>query len=271
MDINEEKIDKGSCEEIDQNGFYKTIFNNLYEGVLVFDKNGSLLHVNDAWLKIHYTTRPEAIRFSKYLPDHYCIRDVNLKEISYNAWPISRILKGEKLSDEKYLITVKEKNRDIYVSCSGQPIVDDNGNFIAGMLVIRDISEQMITKFKLDHEIEKKNEFYKQIEHYQQQLNNDKHLLQSIIDTIPVMIVIYDEKVKSIILNSAFQDITGWTIEDTKKSDLMELVYPDKEYRIEVYKFMRSLDTGFKDIIVRTKDGRDIETSWANVRIPDGR
>jgi signal transduction histidine kinase/CheY-like chemotaxis protein len=34
---------------------------------------------------------------------------------------------------------------------------------------------------------------------------------------------------------------------------------------------MNSLQPGFRDFIMRTKDGRDIETSWANIKVSDGR
>lgn len=114
---------------------------------------------------------------------------------------------------------------------------------------------------KLEQQVKKRTE----------QLNNEKQLLQTIIDTIPVMVTIYDGEVNSVFLNNAVENITGWTNEDAQHNNIMELAYPDPEYREHVLGFMAALQPVFQDLIMRTKDGRDIETTWANVKIPDGR
>src|SRR5262249_16635336 len=49
----------------------------------------------------------------------------------------------------------------------------------------------------------------------------------------------------------------------------MEECYPDPEYRARVAEFMRSCRDGWMDIRMRTRDGRDVETSWANIRLSD--
>jgi len=45
----------------------------------------------------------------------------------------------------------------------------------------------------------------------------------------------------------------------------MELCYPDPIYRAGVGAFMGSCRDGWMDIPMRTKEGRDIDTSWANL------
>jgi PAS domain S-box-containing protein len=256
---------------IDFNKYYKVIFDSLPEGILMIDKDGKLLQINDAWLKIHGITKEEALRYSKSFANYYSVYDKDFRELPYDEWPVSKVLRNQKITDEKYLISLRENKQDVYVSCCGIPLHDEKGNILAGMIIVRDISEQIIKDFNYENDIERGKGLYKQVEYYQQKIKNDKLLFQSIVDTIPVMIVIYDENVQSLSINKAFQNITGWTIKDFMEKSIMELVYPDKEYRKEVYDFMESLEPGFRDIIVRTKDGRDIETSWANVKIPDGR
>jgi signal transduction histidine kinase/ActR/RegA family two-component response regulator len=49
----------------------------------------------------------------------------------------------------------------------------------------------------------------------------------------------------------------------------MEECYPDPSYRGRVREFMQSCREGWMDLRMRTRDGRDIETSWANVRLSD--
>lgn len=104
----------------------------------------------------------------------------------------------------------------------------------------------------------------------QKALQMERKLLGTIIDAIPVMITIYTPSVEDIHVNKAFEEITGWSNEEIQELGIMESVYPDPDYRQEVAEFMNSL-SGWKDITMTIKDGSQIASSWANVRIPDGR
>ncbi|MEN6294344.1 MAG: PAS domain S-box protein, partial [Methanobacterium sp.] len=101
-------------------------------------------------------------------------------------------------------------------------------------------------------------------------LKNERELLQAIVDTIPVMITIYDPHVEHMRVNKAFEEITGWTNEEIQHLNVMEAIYPDLDYRLKAAEFMKSL-SGWKDFTMTIKDGSKIESSWANVQIPDGR
>ncbi|HKJ78054.1 MAG TPA: ATP-binding protein, partial [Prolixibacteraceae bacterium] len=105
---------------------------------------------------------------------------------------------------------------------------------------------------------------------YRKHRKEEQQLLETLINSIPVMITVYNETVDTITLNKATTEFTGWTNEDAAKTNIMELAYPDPDYRQKIIDFMQSLQPGYVDIIMRTKDGRDIETSWANVKIHDG-
>jgi signal transduction histidine kinase len=59
-------------------------------------------------------------------------------------------------------------------------------------------------------------------------------------------------------------------MQDAAGVSLMEQCYPDPRYRQRVQEFMQSCRDGWLDIRMRTRDGRDLETSWANVRLSDG-
>ncbi|QIA06223.1 PAS domain-containing hybrid sensor histidine kinase/response regulator [Draconibacterium halophilum] len=146
-----------------------------------------------------------------------------------------------------------------------QPYQDYLSNFMFMIGVILEQKKQR--KLLANHQLK----LEQQVKERTEQLNNEKQLLQTIIDTIPVMVTIYDSEVNSVILNNAVENITGWTNEDAQHNNIMELAYPDPEYREHVLGFMAALQPVFQDLIMRTKDGRDIETTWANVEIPDGR
>lgn len=104
-----------------------------------------------------------------------------------------------------------------------------------------------------------------------EQLESNITLLQAIFDSVPAMITVYDPTLQKIDANREFERITGWTQEDIQEKNIMELVYPDPKHRQMAAEFMQSLQPGFKDFIMTGKNGSEIETIWANVKLADGR
>jgi PAS domain S-box-containing protein len=94
-------------------------------------------------------------------------------------------------------------------------------------------------------------------------------LLQTIIDRIPVMITMYEPDTRVLRLNHEFERVTGWSAEEAQRVDLMERCYPDPIYRARVRAYMDSLAEGWRDLVMTTRDGERVETSWSNVRLPD--
>jgi PAS domain S-box-containing protein len=103
----------------------------------------------------------------------------------------------------------------------------------------------------------------------EQALARERELLQAIFDTIPAMITMYEPGTKVLRLNPEFQRVTGWSTADASSESLMENCYPDPQYRNQVAEFMQSCRDGWMDIELRAKDGRCIQSSWANIRLSD--
>jgi PAS domain S-box-containing protein len=105
----------------------------------------------------------------------------------------------------------------------------------------------------------------------EEELARQRELLQTIIDNIPVYLVIWDGQLQQFQFNEAFRRDMGWTEEDAAERDFMAKVYPDPEYRLTVEEYMRSLTPGFRDLKTTAKDGRLVDISWANVSLPGDR
>jgi PAS domain S-box-containing protein len=96
-----------------------------------------------------------------------------------------------------------------------------------------------------------------------------RELLARIIDAIPVMIVIYEPELKSFRFNRELRRVLGWTEADAADGSFMARAYPDPELRRRAIDVMRSAEPGWHDFTVRAKDGSDVESSWANIHLPD--
>ncbi|MDN7023811.1 PAS domain S-box protein [Methanoculleus sp. FWC-SCC1] len=139
--------------------------------------------------------------------------------------------------------------RDVeYSEYIAVPIPGPSGSVERVLTVSRDITDRKRAERELAHKHE---------------------LLQTIIDTIPVMITIYDPNLKTFRFNRALRETLGWTEEDATGGDFMALCYPDPGYREMVGRFMQSLEPGWRDFVLTAKDGSRVESSWANIRLSD--
>jgi PAS domain S-box-containing protein len=103
----------------------------------------------------------------------------------------------------------------------------------------------------------------------EQLVARERELLQAIIDRIPVMITVYEPDSRVLRLNPEFERVTGWTAAEARGASLMDACYPDPAVRARAVEFMQSCRDGWLDVRMRARDGRDVETSWANVRLSD--
>ncbi len=101
-------------------------------------------------------------------------------------------------------------------------------------------------------------------------LRREQELLRAIIDRIPVMITLYDPASGRMRVNAEFERLIGWSSEEATLEAIMGACYPDPEYRRRVEEFMESCADRWMDLRMRTRDGREIDTAWANVRLSAG-
>jgi PAS domain S-box-containing protein len=102
-------------------------------------------------------------------------------------------------------------------------------------------------------------------------LQRDREFLQRLIDAIPVLVTVYDPELRQIIVNREFERVLGWTSDDLSRVDVMEVCYPDPEYREQVRMHMQRPGDRWQDIRITTRSGTTLETAWANIRLTDDR
>lgn len=98
-----------------------------------------------------------------------------------------------------------------------------------------------------------------------------RELLRTIFDTIPVMLVIQDPVELKFEVNNFFENITGWSNDELKVSDPLDKLFSDPQYREKIINSFQLLEPGYRDFIITGKNGENIDSSWANVKLPDGR
>jgi PAS domain S-box-containing protein len=180
-------------------------------------------------------------------PEKWQIYYPDRKLVPAEQLPLSRAtLTGEVIENEE-LVMRRPDGDEITILCNAGPIFDEIGAISGGLIAWRDITERQ------------KNE---------NALKQHEELLQILVDTIPIMIVLYRPDIKVATVNKEFERVTGWTNDEVQQIDIMEACYPDPVYRQKVVDFMASLE-GWMDIDFTIKDGTLIETRWSNFRLAD--
>lgn len=107
------------------------------------------------------------------------------------------------------------------------------------------------------------------------ELRNQKEVLQKIIDHIPVMIIFMGVGGKIKLVNREWQRVVGWTLEEIREHnlDIVDIIaecYPDPRDRDAVMHFISSSNGEWKELKGRVRGGRLLDTIWAVVHLSDG-
>ncbi|HEV8194398.1 MAG TPA: PAS domain S-box protein, partial [Ktedonobacterales bacterium] len=125
----------------------ESIFETDVDAVMLFDAAGRTIRMNAAQRRLlgydavghQGSISDPAARARLFVP-----RDVRGQPLPKETWPISRVLRGERLTGpramEMRLRTVD--GRELWVSVSGAPVVDQNGRILGGVTATRDVTAQ---------------------------------------------------------------------------------------------------------------------------------
>jgi len=103
-----------------------------------------------------------------------------------------------------------------------------------------------------------------------QGLEKERRLLKTILNSIPVMLTHYDPESRMLLVNREFERLVGWTTQEIQGIDLLEKVYPDPEYRKEVWEYMQMAAVEWREFSVLAKTGEYIDSEWSNIVLDDG-
>ncbi len=142
-----------------------------------------------------------------------------------------------------------EQGQERWIANSAIQVRDDEGKIIGSLGIFEDISEQ------------------KQAEDALRQRNE---MIETILNNIPVMIALHDKDGYHNFVNRCWEKTLGWTNSEAQNLDFLALCYPDAKYRQIVLDIINSANGEWHDFKTHTRDGRVLDTSWANVRLKDG-
>ena len=121
---------------------WHAVISNMTEGVILSDPDGNLLDWNRAALDMHGYSRAEDVRVQlSKIADDFELTDPDGGAIPFQEWPMSRLLRGDVMRNQKVHIHVRSTRLDLVLIYNGTLIRGDTGEIRLALLTLHDATE----------------------------------------------------------------------------------------------------------------------------------
>ncbi|MEC4720794.1 EAL domain-containing protein [Noviherbaspirillum sp. CPCC 100848] len=150
----------------------KAILDSLSEGVIVFSNEGQLLEANPAAMRLfEYKSQDDIRSTTEVLATTFEVSTLDGDAISVEDWPISRLLRGEPVSNVELIVHRLDTGRSWIACISGALVSTPQLSGPLAVLTVEDVTKQLMAETAL---------------------RVSEQRLRLAFDHIPDMIVIYD-------------------------------------------------------------------------------
>lgn len=102
------------------------------------------------------------------------------------------------------------------------------------------------------------------------QLSQQKEVLQTVFDHIPVMIGMFDPFGHFTLINHEWERTLGYSLDEMNHGNVLAAMYPDVEQQRTALNFMFTPVPGWRDFKTVVRGGGTVDTSWAYTPLSNG-
>jgi len=216
---------------------FEAVIDAMADGVVVFDMAGNVVLLNEAEARINgFASAADMRRDIAYFATVYELSPEDGQPLPVEAWPVSRVLRGETVTDWQLRTRRLDTGQEWRINFSGAPVRDPNGDQVLGVVITRDITSQ------------------KRVE---AALRESEARFRALADNMSQLAWIGDEKGWLFWYNQRWFDYTGTTLEEMQGWGWRQVHHPEHVDRV-ASKFERHIETGeaWEDTFpLRAKDG----------------
>jgi len=242
----------------------QSVFQSMAAGVVVCDNEGRFLYFN-----------PEAER----------ILGLGLKDVDEAAWsvtygcyqadgitlfpsgqlPLARAMNGEEVLDELILIRNEAQKTGVWISVSGRPLRDAEGNLRGGVIVFRDVTEAHETLRGSQVPRPAGLEYRSFVEHVER-LRGHYERICSAVEQTGDAVVITDSRGVIEYVNPAFEQVSGYAASEVlgRTPKILKSGKHGPDFYRRLWETLQAQETFRGTIINRNKSG---DLYWAEQTI----
>ena len=232
----------------------RAVVETMADGLVYADPGGNLLDWNPAALRLHgYASADEARRHLASFADTFTLSRPDGTPVPPRDWPMPRVLRGEAVTDEKYVLRRLDTGAERVMRYSGAPVRGPGGDVELGVVTFHDVTARKRAEAERDALLAR---------------------LQVQFERMPLACVLFDADLRVTDWNPAAERIFGYA-----KADVLgmgppfERIVPES-FRAAAGPILARIRAG--DMYAHsvnqnlTKDGRTITCEWFNTPLMDG-
>jgi PAS domain S-box-containing protein len=121
----------------------EAVLDNIQEGVVISDLDGRLVAMNKEALELHqYASAAPVGQHVTELRETFEVMGLDGEPLAFEAWPLPRVLRGERFSGAELQIRRKDTGAVWIGSYSGTPVCNKDGETCLAVITVRDITEK---------------------------------------------------------------------------------------------------------------------------------
>ncbi|MBP3954813.1 PAS domain S-box protein [Gemmata sp. G18] len=121
----------------------RAVVETMADGLVYADPEGNLLDWNPAALRLHgYASPDEARRHLSSFADTFTLSRPDGTPVPPRDWPMPRVLRGEAVTDEKYVLRRRDTGAERVMRYSGAPVRGPGGDVELGVVTFHDVTDR---------------------------------------------------------------------------------------------------------------------------------
>lgn len=168
LDVDITEIINLSKQIKQQKELLETVFENMNDAIVIFDKTGSVIYKNFEARKI-YTHVNIGSKVDDFYNNIQCF-DLNKNPMPLECLPANRVFKCEKIRNERFICKFTDKT--VVVEINAVPILDAKNNLELAVVYHRDISKTV---------------------EYEEKLSKQNELLTNIVNNVREIMIVFNK------------------------------------------------------------------------------